>query len=52
MGRIVQTLNPLLNRYIKIDKEKGKVVQTKKTPGPFKNIPIARKRDAKRQKPK
>lgn len=47
MGKIVQTLNPLLNRYIKIDKSKGKVTQTKKTPGPFKNVPIARKKGGK-----
>ena len=45
MDKIVQTLNPLLDRYIKINKTKGKVVGTKKTPGPFKNVPIARKRD-------
>jgi len=52
MAKVVQTLNPVLNRYVKINKDKGKVVATKKTPGPFKGVPIARKRNAKRQKSK
>ena len=41
---LVQTKHPLIDRYIKVDKKSGKVLATKKTPGPFKNIPIARKR--------
>ena len=49
MDKIVQSLNPVLNRYIKINKTKGKVIGTKKTPGPFKNVPIARKRDGKKK---
>ena len=44
---LVQTKHPLIDRYIKVDKASGKVLATKKTPGPFKNIPIARKRDKK-----
>ena len=44
---LVQTKHPLIDRYIKVDKTNGRVLATKKTPGPFKNIPIARKRDKK-----
>ena len=37
----VQTKNPRSGMYIKIDKTHGKIVSTKKTKGPYKNIPIA-----------
>ena len=42
-AKIVQTRNPRTNRYIKIDREKGRLVSEKKSPGPYKGVPIARK---------
>lgn len=42
--RVVQTKNPVTNRYVKIDRSAGKIVSHKKTPGPYKNVPVARKR--------
>lgn len=41
---IVQVKNPRTNRYVKIDREAGKIIDQKKSEGPYKNIPIARKR--------
>jgi hypothetical protein len=41
---IVQTKNPKSKRYVKIDRSKGKIVAHKKSTGPYKNVPIARKR--------
>ncbi len=39
-----QTKNPRTGRYVKIDRDKGKIVSTKKSPGPYKNVPIIRKK--------
>ena len=44
---IVQVKNPKTNRYVKIDRDKGTIVSQKKSEGPYKNIPIARKRKQK-----
>ena len=44
MRNIVQTRNPKSNRYIKLDLNTGKIVATKRSPGPYKNIPIIRRR--------
>ncbi len=41
---IVQTKNPRTGRYVKIDRSKGRILDTKKSEGPYKNIPILRKR--------
>lgn len=41
---IVQVKNPRTRRYVKIDRTIGKIIGHKKTPGPYKGIPIARKR--------
>jgi hypothetical protein len=41
---VVQVQNPKTNRYVKIDRTKGKILSHKKSDGPYKNIPIARKR--------
>lgn len=41
---IVQVKNPKTGRYVKIDRTIGRILSHKKTPGPYKNIPIARKR--------
>lgn len=40
---IVQVKNPKTNRYVKIDRSAGKIVAHKKSAGPYKNVPIARK---------
>jgi hypothetical protein len=34
----VQVLNPVTKRYVKIDTERGRIVDHKKSPGPYKNI--------------
>lgn len=41
---IVQIRNPRSDRYVKINRDVGRIISQKKTPGPYKNIPIAEKR--------
>jgi len=41
---IVQIKNPKTNRYVKINRTIGKIIDHKKSEGPYKNIPIARKK--------
>lgn len=41
---VVQTKNPKSGRYVKIDRAVGKIVAHKKSTGPYKNVPVARKR--------
>ena len=41
---VVQVLNPRTDRYVKIDRDAGRIISQKKSPGPYKNIPVARKR--------
>lgn len=41
---VVQVLNPRTDRYVKIDRDAGLIISQKKSPGPYKNIPVARKR--------
>ena len=41
---VVQVKNPKTNRYVKIDRDKGQIVSHKKSEGPYKNVPVARKR--------
>ena len=43
-GDVVQVKNPKTNRYVKIDRDTGKIVSHKKSEGPYKNTPVARKR--------
>ena len=40
---VVQVKNPRSGRYVKIDRAAGKIVSHKKSEGPYKNVPIARK---------
>jgi hypothetical protein len=47
MKNIKQTRNPKSNRYVKFDINKGMIIGHKKLPGPYKNIPICRKRKEK-----
>lgn len=41
---IVQVKNPRSDRYVKIDRSAGKIIGHKKTSGPYKGIPVARKK--------
>jgi hypothetical protein len=41
---VAQTKNPRTGKYVKIDRNKGRILQTKKTSGPFKGVPVIRKR--------
>jgi hypothetical protein len=41
---IVQVKNPKSDRYVKIDRDAGRIIDHKKSEGPYKGIPIARKR--------
>ncbi len=43
---VVQVQNPRSGRYVKIDRDAGRIVSYKKTEGPYANVPIARKRKA------
>ncbi len=40
---VVQVKNPKTGHYVKIDRDEGRIVDYKKTEGPYKNVPIARK---------
>ena len=44
LASIVQIRNPVTNRYVKIDRELGEILGFKKSKGPYKNVPIARRR--------
>jgi hypothetical protein len=35
----VQVKNPVTNRWVKLDTRTGRVVDTKKSPGPYKDVP-------------
>jgi len=41
---VVQTKNPRSGKYVKIDRSAGKIVSHKKSSGPYKGVPIARKK--------
>jgi len=43
-NKIVQTKNPRTGKYVKIDRSKGKILTTKRSTGPFKGVPIIRKK--------
>jgi hypothetical protein len=38
----VQVRNPIIDRWVKVDTHTGRIVDTKKSPGPYKGIPIKR----------
>jgi len=44
---VVQVKNPKTGKYVKIDRAKGKIIAHKKSDGPYKNVPVARKRTKK-----
>jgi hypothetical protein len=35
----VQVKNPVTNRWVKLDTRTGRIVDTKKSPGPYKDVP-------------
>ncbi|MDX2362369.1 MAG: hypothetical protein QNK23_16290 [Crocinitomicaceae bacterium] len=41
---IGQTKNPRTGKYVKIDRDKGRIIDTKKSDGPYKGIPVIRKK--------
>jgi len=41
---IVQTKNPRTGKYVKIDRNKGRILHTKKSAGPYKGVPVIRKK--------
>ncbi len=43
-ARIVQSKNPKTGRYVKIDRQKGQIIASKKSPGKYAGVPVARKR--------
>ena len=40
---VVQTKNPVSGKYVKIDRDAGRIISHKKTGGPYKGVPISRK---------
>jgi len=43
---IVQTKNPRTGKYVKIDRSKGRIVDSKKSDGPYEGVPVLRKRSS------
>lgn len=41
---VVQIKNPKSGHYVKIDRSAGKIVGHKKSSGPYKDVPVARKK--------
>lgn len=41
---VVQVKNPKSGRYVKVDRTAGKIIAHKKSSGPYKGVPVARKR--------
>ncbi len=41
---VVQVKNPKTNKYVKIDRTAGKIISHKKSEGPYKGVPVARKK--------
>lgn len=40
---VVQVKNPKSGHYVKIDRDAGRIIAHKKSEGPYKDVPIARK---------
>ncbi|MGH7584492.1 MAG: hypothetical protein ACREL5_14830 [Gemmatimonadales bacterium] len=40
---VVQIKNPRTGHYVKIDRSGGKILDHKKSDGPYKGVPVARK---------
>lgn len=48
-ANIVQTRNPKIDRYVLIDREKGQILERREEPGPYPDVPIARRRRKKKR---
>jgi hypothetical protein len=40
---VIQVKNPKSGHYVKIDRSEGRIISHKKSEGPYKNVPVARK---------
>ena len=40
----VQTKNPRTGKYVKVSRDGGKIISTKKSSGPCKGVPVLRKK--------
>jgi len=40
---VVQVKNPKTGRYVKIDRDAGRIISHKKSSGKYKGVPVARK---------
>jgi hypothetical protein len=40
---IVQVKNPRTGHYVKIDRDEGRILDHKKSEGPYKGVPVARR---------
>ncbi len=38
ISKRIQVLNPVTKRYVKIDTERGRIIDQKKSPGPYKSV--------------
>ena len=47
MATLVQIKNPRTKRYVLIDRVLREIIDKKESPGPYENIPIARKQKLK-----
>ena len=45
--KIGQIKNPRTGRYVKIDRDKGRIISQKSSKGPYKKVPIIRKKKSK-----
>ena len=45
--KIGQVKNPRTGRYVKIDRDKGRIISHKPTKGPYKGVPVIRKKKSK-----
>jgi len=43
---IVQTKNPRTGKYVKIDRSIGRILESKKSDGPYKGVPVLRRRSS------
>jgi len=44
---VVQLKNPRTGHYVKVDRSKGKILGHKSTKGPYRGVPVARKKKGK-----
>ena len=38
ISKRIQVLNPVTKRYVKIDTDRGRIIDHKKSPGPYKSV--------------